>query len=126
MGRSQAKPLTDLLPGASYTATVHLANVFPLGPMTVRVHAVPKQPAGIPPLSTKLTDQSFSVSMWATPWLVLLVLVLLVGGFFLGRWLRRTRRARRERMLADAMATARRQTVEQLKKKAAAARSGAR
>ncbi len=122
LGHTQAKPLTDLLPGATYTATVHLSNVFPLGPMTVRVHAVPSQPNGVPPLSTKLAAQSFSVSMWATPWLVLLILLLLVGGFFVGRWLLRARRDRRQRMLADAVAAARRQTVEQLKKKATAAR----
>ncbi len=125
VGRAQAPPLTDLLPGATYTATVHLSDVFPLGPMTMHVRAVPSQPAGVPPLSSQLAAVSFSVSMWATPWLVLLILVLLIGGFFVGRWVLRIRRSRRQRALADAVEIARRQTVEQLKKKATAARAGA-
>jgi len=126
LGRSQADPLTDLLPGASYTATVHVTDVFPLGPMTLRLRAVPGQPAGVPPLQSRPEAVSFSVRMWATPWLVLVILVLLVVGFLLGRWLRRHRRTRRDRVLAEAVATARRQTVEQLKKKATAARTGGR
>ncbi|MBO0869035.1 MAG: DUF916 domain-containing protein [Micromonosporaceae bacterium] len=119
-----AKPLTDLLPGATYHATLHLSNVFPLGPISVRVHAVPSQPADTPPLSgAKLQDQSFSVSMWATPWLVFLVIVLLVGAFFLVRWQLASRRARNEQVLVDVMEEAKRQTVEQLKRKATATRT---
>jgi hypothetical protein len=118
-----ANPLTDLLPDATYQTKVHLANVFPLGPMNVRVHAVPSQPAGMPPIPVKPAAQSFSVSMWATPWLLVLLIVVLVGGFFLVRWLLRMRRARREAMVADAMAAASRQTVEQLRKKASAAKA---
>ena len=120
MGGAKLKPLTDLLPGATYLATVHLTNVFPLGPMNVRIHAVPRQPAGVPPVSTAMAPASFDVSLWATPWQALLLLVLLVGGFFLVRWLLRLRRARREETMAAAVAKARRETVEQLKKKAEA------
>jgi hypothetical protein len=123
VGSAHPTPLTDLLPGATYHAKIHLTSVFPLGPMTVRVQAVPSQPAGVAPAPTKPQAESFSVSMWATPWLLLLIIVLLVGGFFLGRWLLRTRRASREQVLADAMAKARRETVEQLKKKASAAKA---
>ena len=117
------KPLGDLLPGSTYHATVHLTNVFPLGPMSVRVHGVPSLVTGVPSAPTKPEAVSFDLSLWATPWLLLLIIALLVGGFFGGRWLLRLRRRNRDEVLAAAMAKARRETVEQLKKKATEAKA---
>jgi hypothetical protein len=56
---------------------------------------------------------------------LILVLLVLVGGFFGGRWLLRWRRDRRSRTVASAVAKARRDTVEALKKRAAAAKAEA-
>jgi WxL Interacting Protein, peptidoglycan binding domain len=121
LARNRPGALTDLLPGGVYHATVHLANVYPLGPMNVRVHAVPHQPAGVKPAPADPVAASFSVSMWATPWLVLLLIALLAGVFLVGRWLLRARRAARAQEVAAAVARARRETVAELKRKATAA-----
>lgn len=121
----QAKSLANLLPGATYQATVHLSNVFPLGPMSVDVRGVPTQVAGIPEAQPKPAAVSIGVSMWATPWLLILVVIVLVGGFFGVRWLLRWRRDRRNQTVASAVAKARRDTVEALKKRAAAAKAEA-
>jgi hypothetical protein len=117
------KPLKDLLPGATYHATVHLTNVFPLGPMSVHISGKPTQPAGIPAAAINPQAVSFDASMWATPWLLILILVLIVGVLVGLWWLLRWRRGRRGAMVAEAAARARRETVEQLRKKAIAAKA---
>lgn len=124
VARAHPSAVEDLLPGSTHPVTVHLARVFPLGPMTLHITGTPAEVAGLPPTPKKPEAVSFSVSVWATPWLILLVLLVLVGGFFGGRWLLRVRRRRRDDVLAEAMAKARRETVEQLKQKATAARAG--
>lgn len=123
LGSSHPKALSDLLPGATYHVTQHLPDIFPLGPMSVRVHGVPTEVAGIPPAPAKPEAVSFDVDMWGTPWLLLLVVVLLAGGFFGGRWLLRLRRRARAEVLSAAMAKARRDTVEQLRRKATEAKA---
>jgi hypothetical protein len=116
---SHPRPLTDLLPGARYQTTVHLKNVFPLGPMSVQVRAVPSEVKGMPH-GPRPKATAFSTHMWATPWLVLLIILVLVAGFFVVRQLLRSRREGRDRAMAEAMAKARRDTVERLRRKAAA------
>jgi hypothetical protein len=120
LARAHAKTLTDLLPGATYQATLHLNHVFPAGLMKLHIDGVPSEPAGMPIGQTTPENVAFGVSMWATPWLLLLFVVGLVGGFFGGWWLVRSRRARREEKVAAAVSRARLETVEQLRKKAAA------
>jgi hypothetical protein len=120
LARGHAKNLVNLLPGATYRATLHITGVLPAGLMKVRIKGVPIEPAGFPPAQTKPQTVSFGASMWATPWLIVLILLLLAGGFFGIRWLVRNRRGHRELAVAEAMAKARRETVEQLRKKAAA------
>ncbi|MGI5247382.1 WxL protein peptidoglycan domain-containing protein [Dactylosporangium sp. CA-139066] len=115
----------NLLPGSSTQITVHLDGVFPLGPMTVRVKAVPSQitALGLPLAETEPKAVETEAFLWATPWPLLLLIVLLVGGYFGVRWLRRTRRGRQDRVVAAAVAKARKDTVEELKKKALAAKA---
>lgn len=122
LAKAHPEPLTDLLPGATYQATVHLTKVFPLGPMSVAIRGVPAQVKGVPPVQPGPKPVSFSASMWATPWLLLLIIIVLVGGFFGGRWLLRVRRDRRKDAVAEAMKQARRDTVEELRKLAAEAK----
>ncbi|WP_433215014.1 WxL protein peptidoglycan domain-containing protein [Dactylosporangium sp. CS-047395] len=120
-----AATLPNLLPGAKVQFTVHLDGVFPLGPMTVQVRAVPSQitALGLPKAPNEPQAVEAEAFMWATPWAVIAILILLVGGFFAVRQIRRMRRGRQDRVLADAVAKARQETVEELRKKALAAKS---
>ncbi|WP_433083568.1 WxL protein peptidoglycan domain-containing protein [Dactylosporangium sp. CA-052675] len=119
--------LPNLLPGSSVQFTVHLDGVYPLGPMTARVRAVPSQitALGLPKAPTEPQTVEAEAFLWATPWSLLLLLILLAGGFVGVRWLRRRRRGRQERVVADAVAKARQETVEELRKKALAANAAA-
>ncbi|WP_432835318.1 WxL protein peptidoglycan domain-containing protein [Dactylosporangium sp. CA-092794] len=120
-------PMLNLLPGSSVQITVHLTGIFPLGPMTANVRVTPSQitALGLPPAPSEPKAAESDAFVWATPWQVLVILVLLAGGFFGVRWLRRTRRGRQSRAVADAVAKARQETVEQLRQKALAAKAGA-
>ena len=120
LARGHAKNLVNLLPNSTYTATLHITGVLPAGLMKVHIKGVPIEPAGFPAAATKPQNVSFGASLWATPWLILLILLVLVGGFFGVRWLVRIRRTGREQAVSEAMERARRETVEQLRKKAAA------
>jgi hypothetical protein len=119
-------PFPNLLPGSTVQITVHLDGIFPLGPMTVRAKAVPSQitALGLPLAEPEPQTVESEAFLWATPWPLLLLIALLVGGYFGIRWLLRTRRGRQERMVAAAVAKARKDTVEELKKKAMAAKAG--
>ncbi|MEU7870094.1 DUF916 domain-containing protein [Dactylosporangium sp. NPDC049140] len=119
--------LPNLLPGSTVQFTVHVAGVFPLGPMTVKVRAVPSQitALGLPKAPSEPQTVEAEAFLWATPWTLLLVILLLAGGFFAVRWLRRRRTGRQQRVVADAVAKARQETVEELRTKALAARSSA-
>ncbi|MFI5906750.1 WxL protein peptidoglycan domain-containing protein [Dactylosporangium sp. NPDC051541] len=114
--------LPNLLPGATVQFTVHLDGVFPLGPMTAKVRVTPAQitALGLPPAPNTPLAAEGEAFLWATPWTVLLILALLAGGYLLVRWVRRARRGRQQRVVADAVAKARKETVEELKKKALA------
>ena len=120
LASTRGKTLVNLLPGATYTATLHLTGVFPAGLMKVHIKGVPAEPTGLPLSLVKPRNVDFGASMWATPWLIILILLVLGGGFFGTRWLVRGRRGRRELAVSEAMEKARRETIEQLRKKAAA------
>src|SRR5262249_27411173 len=119
-------PVIDLLPGSSVPIVVHLSGVYPLGPMSVQVHVTPAQitALGLPraPIDPQAADAD--AFMWATPWYLFLLVFRLVGGFFgLRRW-GRMRRGRQDRVVAEAVAKARRETIEQLRTKATASKAG--
>jgi hypothetical protein len=125
---ASANPATmpNLLPGSTVQISVHLDGVYPLGPMTADVRVVPSQitALGLPKAPNEPQTVESDAFLWATPWPLLLLVLLLVGGFFAVRWLLRTRRGRHDRVVAEAVAKARTETVEQLKKKAMAAKAG--
>jgi hypothetical protein len=118
--RVQGTTLPNLLPGATYHATGHLTGVFPAGLMRLHITGRPSEVTGMPQAQTKPQTVSFGVSMWATPWLIILIVIVLAGAVLGGRWLLKSRGLRRQKAVADAVEKARRETVEQLRKKAAA------
>ena len=120
LGHATPKTLPDLLPGSTYQATMRLKNVFPTGLVRLRIKGTPSEVAAVPQANPKPQAVSFGVTMWATPWLVILVVLVVVGAFFLVRWILRNRRTRRDDAMSAAVERARRETVEQLRKKAAA------
>jgi WxL interacting protein linking bacterial and host surfaces len=98
LAEAKLKDLPELLPGGKVTYTGHLDGVFPTGPETVtlelQTYADPEQPVGqaIPVFSGEAT-------VWAVPWTLLLVILLLGGvGFLAVRFLRLRRSHNRERL----------------------------
>jgi hypothetical protein len=71
--------LAEILPGQEVTYTAHLTGVYPAGPLTVTValqpYADPEQPVG-----QVIPSFSGSATIWAVPWLLLIVIVLILGG----------------------------------------------
>lgn len=79
--------LPVLLPGGSYSQTVHVKNVFPEFRMTARVRVVPAGLAG--DVNPGIKVVTASVSFWALPWLLIAILLLilaLVGWTVWRRW----------------------------------------
>jgi hypothetical protein len=120
LARTHPKTLKNLLPGGGYQATVHVTGVFPTGLLRVRAEGMPQEPGGLPPSKPKPESVAFGVTMWATPWLIIIIIVVAVGAFFGVRWVLRLRSRQRADATAAAVEKARRETVEQLRKKAAA------
>jgi hypothetical protein len=116
-GGSATPPLIkDLLPGATVRLTQRVGSVFPLGPMTAHVDATPSIPVGLPAPVKPLENASGQAGIWATPWGVLLILVIiaaLVAGALM--YLRRGRE-RTQGKVAKAVAKARKETIEELTK----------
>jgi hypothetical protein len=91
---AQVKPadLAEILPGQEVTYRAHLDGVYPAGPLTVTValqpYADPEQPVG-----QAIPSFSGSATIWAIPWLLLVVIVLILGGLaYLALWMVRRRR----------------------------------
>jgi hypothetical protein len=114
LGTAHPPSLTDLLPGATYRVTQHLSGVFPLGPISAKVHVDPAAPAGLPRADPPLTPVSHDLGLWATPWPQLLVLAVLIGLFFAIRWWIRRGKRRTESAVAAAVQKARREAAEEL------------
>jgi hypothetical protein len=71
--------LAELLPGQQVTYTAHLDGVYPAGPITVDValqpYADPQQPVG-----QTIPTFDGSATIWAIPWVLVLVILLILGG----------------------------------------------
>ncbi|MEZ0449008.1 Ig-like domain-containing protein [Cellulomonas sp. ICMP 17802] len=86
--RAQAERIDELLPGGQQQQTVTVDGVWPAVLESVQVSADALAPsAGVEP---ELAPVSASVRLWAVPWLLLGLLLVLVG---LGTWRLRRRRA---------------------------------
>jgi len=88
-----SKPLPTVLPGDSVRITVTPGSVYPFGPINAHVRVSPTAPPGGAALAAPLASVTGSASLFAVPW-ALLVLIVLVVGLIVGlvqllRWRRR-------------------------------------
>jgi hypothetical protein len=107
-------PLLQLLPGNSIGVSTHLSGVFPAGPLTVHIRIKPVPINGLRHTTgAPLATVSHNVGMWALPWPQLVLLILLLGGGF-GAWCWvRRRRQNHRAALAAAVEKGRREATLQ-------------
>jgi hypothetical protein len=117
--------LPVILPGDSVRVAASLPGLFPAGPMTAHINVKPGWPKGTIPLTLAASVATGNASLFAFPWsllgLILLLAAIGVGLWFYLRWRRRLRRAE----LAAVAARARRDTEQRLLGGQAAAIEGA-
>jgi len=80
-----SKPLPTVLPGDSVRITVMPGSLYPFGSITAHVRVAPNAPRGGIPLAAPLAAVTGSASLFAVPW-ALLVLIILVAGLIVGLW----------------------------------------
>jgi len=116
--------LPNILPGDSIRVTVAAPGLYPAGPMTAHVTATPGWPAHTIPLVTMAPIAAGSASLFAVPWsligLILLLAAIGVGIWYLLRWRRRTHNAE----IAAAAAKASQETERRLRGSKRAAANG--
>ena len=103
-----------ILPGDSVRVSVIVPGLFPAGPMTAHVSAVAGYPKGTIPLAHAAPEATANASLFAFPWtllgLILLLAAIGVATWFYLRWRGRLRRAE----LASVAARASRETERRL------------
>jgi len=110
----QLKDLPTVLPGDSIRVTAEPGNLFPVGPMTAHVLLSPANPVGAPALAIPVVNASGTASLFAVPWSLLVVIILIVAAAY-GGWRARGWRHRRLSVKLDAVADkARRETERRL------------
>jgi hypothetical protein len=110
-----SKPLPTVLPGDSVRFTVAAGSMYPLGPITAHVRISPKAAPGAIPLAAALPAVTGSASLFAVPW-ALLVVIVLIAGLVVGLWqLLRWRRRRLGETLAAVADQARKETERLLR-----------
>jgi hypothetical protein len=106
--------LPVVLPGDSVQYAVSSGGLYPAGSVTAHVTVTPGWPADATPLPVALTSASASASLFAVPWaLIVLIVVLAAGGYALLR-LRRVRRRAHQAEIVAAADRARRETERRL------------
>jgi hypothetical protein len=104
--------LPTVLPGDSVRFTAQASGLYPLGPMTAHVILTPAIPTGAPALALPTGNVTGTASLFAMPWsligLIILVAVVAVVG-----WRGRGWRQRRLRAKLDAVAEGARRETEQ-------------
>lgn len=109
-----SKSLPTVLPGDSVRITVRAGRLYPFGAITAKVRVDPGAPAGAIPLAAPLSAVTGSASLFAVPWALLAVIVLVVG-LIVGLWqLRRWRHRRLGETLAAVADRARQDTERRL------------
>ena len=103
-----------VLPGDSVRVTANVSGLFPAGPMTAHVDVASGWPKGTIPLANAAPAATGNAPLFAFPWsllgLILLLVAIGVGIWFYLRWRRRLRRAE----LASVAARASRDTEQRL------------
>jgi hypothetical protein len=106
--------LPAVLPGDAVRVTVQAGQLYPAGPLTAHVTVTPRWPPNATPLAATLTAETESSSVFAIPWaLLVMILVLALGGFGGWRW-RRFRRHEHQADVTYAAEKARRETERRL------------
>jgi hypothetical protein len=106
--------LPDVLPGDSIRYTAVVPNLFPAGPMTAKVDVTPGWPPRSQPLQTVASPTSSSAGLFAMPWSLLGLLVLIIGLGVGGWYLLRMRRREHRAEVMAAAAKARKDTERRL------------
>lgn len=114
LGSAQVAPVHDLLPGATFRISQRLSGVYPAGPLNARVSANPTALAGIATTVAVPAAVTGEAGLWATPWALLLLLVLIAAVVFGILTYMRRGRERTQKKVAKAVSKARRETVEEL------------
>ena len=85
--------LPVVLPGDSLRLTARAAALYPAGPLTAHVNVSPANPAGAAPIPEPVAATSGSASLFAVPWALIGLVILLAaagfGGWQAWRWRRR-------------------------------------
>jgi hypothetical protein len=106
--------LPTVLPGDSIRYTAQPGGLYPLGPMTAQVSVSPRLPPGSPRLTLPAGYVTGTASLFAVPWTLIVLILLLIGAAVAG-WRGRGWRQRRLRAKLDAAAeSARRETEQRL------------
>ena len=109
-----SKPLPTVLPGDSVRLTVTPGKLYPFGPINAHVSISPAAPPGEAHLAFPLAHVTESASLFAVPWGLLLVIIL-VAALIVGLWqLLRWRRRRLGATLAEVAERARKETERRL------------
>jgi hypothetical protein len=118
--------LPTILPGDSVRVSVNVGGLFPDGPMNAKVTITPGWPPHTPPLSQSSPPASGTASLFAVPWsligLILLLVAIGVGVWQFLKWRRREHQAE----VAAAASKARRETERRLLGSRSAAGAGRR
>ncbi len=108
------KNLPTVLPGDSIRVTAQPAGLFPFGPMTAHVRLTAAAPKGAPAEAIPAGYITGSASLFAVPWsligVIILVVLVAIGGLQLRGWQKRRLRGK----LAAAVDSARRETERRL------------
>jgi hypothetical protein len=82
----KAMNLPVVLPGDSIRYTTQAGGLYPLGPMTAHVSVSLGLPPGAPPMTLPAGYVTGSASLFAVPWSLVVLVILLIGAAFGGYW----------------------------------------
>jgi hypothetical protein len=108
------RPLPMVLPGDSVRVNVRPGSLYPFGPITAHVRVGPAAPPAEAQLATPMASLTGSASLFAVPWALLLVIVLIAGLIFGLWWLQRWRHLRLGETLTAVAEHARKETERRL------------
>jgi hypothetical protein len=109
-----ASNLPTVLPGDSVRISAQPGGLYPFGPMTAHVRVTPGVPSGAPPLAVPANFASGTASLFAVPWALIGLIILLVGATVLGLRGRGWRRRRLNAKLAAVADSVRQETERRL------------
>jgi hypothetical protein len=106
--------LPTILPGDSIRITTQASGLYPLGPMNAHVQVTPAIPTGAPLLALPAGNVTGSASLFAVPWSLIGLIILLIVAVVVGWRGRGWQQRRLRRKLAAAADSARVETERRL------------